>query len=205
VDDGIPHSHCGDVVVNPVTGERGVVLVGTGDCQGDRLAVELRVTPAGAVAAEHYHPSITERFRVIAGRLEATIDGRRRALEKGDDVTVPPGTVHDWWNESDEEVRVLVDVSPGRRFELFVTTLFGLAREGKTNAKGLPGPLQLAVTMTEFRDTIRLTKPPPAVQRALFAPLALIGRARGRRGFYPEYLEPGGHEEPDPDVLALVD
>jgi hypothetical protein len=39
----------------------------------------------------------------------------------------------------------------------------------------------------------------------IFPPLAAIGRARGYRGFYPRYLEPTGHEEPDPAMLALVE
>jgi hypothetical protein len=80
VDEGLPKSHRGDVGVNPVTGERSVVLVGTGDGRGDRLAAHLHVSPGGAVAGEHYHPSITERFRVLSGQLEVSLDGERRTL-----------------------------------------------------------------------------------------------------------------------------
>jgi quercetin dioxygenase-like cupin family protein len=204
-DDAGRLSRRGDLVVNNVTGERVVTLIGTGDGRGDRLAVDLRVRPGGGVAAEHYHPSLTERFRVLAGRLEASLDGERRILETGADVTIPPGMVHNWWNAGEEEARVLVDVRPGRRFELMVTTLFGLASDGKTNAKGMPGTLQLAMIGHEFDDIVRFTKPPVPVQKVLFAPLTVIGRARGYRGFYPRYLEPHGHEDPDPGVLALVE
>jgi quercetin dioxygenase-like cupin family protein len=205
VDEGIPRSHRGDVGVNPVTGERSVVLVGTGDGRGDRLAAHLRISPGGAVAGAHYHPSLTERFRVLSGQLEVSLDGERRTLEAGADVTIAPGTVHDWWNASDEPTEVLVDVSPGRRFELMVTTLWGLGRAGKTNSKGMPGRLQLAVIGHEFSDVIRFTKPPALVQKAVFGPLAALGRARGYRPMYPEYLEPQGHEEPDPKLVALVE
>lgn len=205
MDEGAPKSHRGDVAVNPVTGERSVVLVGTGDGRGDRLAAHLHVTPGGAVAGEHYHPSITERFRVLGGQLEVSLDGERRTLEAGADVTIPPGTIHDWWNASDEPTEVLVDVTPGRRFELMVTTLWGLGRAGKTNSKGMPGPLQLAVIGHEFSDVIRFTTPPAVVQKAVFGPLAALGRARGYRAMYPEYMEPQGHEEPDPKLLALVE
>jgi quercetin dioxygenase-like cupin family protein len=205
VDEGIPRSHRGDVGVNPVTGERSVVLVGTGDGRGDRLAAHLRVSPGGAVAGAHYHPSLTERFRVLSGQLEVSLDGERRTLEAGADVTIAPGTVHDWWNASDEPTEVLVDVSPGRRFELMVTTLWGLGRAGKTNSKGMPGRHQLAVIGHEFSDVIRFTKPPALVQKAVFGPLAALGRARGYRPMYPEYLEPQGHEEPDPKLVALVE
>jgi mannose-6-phosphate isomerase-like protein (cupin superfamily) len=195
-------SRGGDLVVNEVTGERVVTLIGSGDGRGDRLAADLRV---GVPSAPHYHPSLTERFRVVAGRLEALLDDERRALEAGADMTIPPGMVHDWWNAGDEEARVLVEVTPGRRFEIMVTTLFGLANDGKGNDKGLPGPTQLALIAREFSDIVRFIKPPPLVQSVLFPLLAAIGRARGYRGFYPRYLEPTGHEEPDPAMLALVE
>ncbi len=149
--------------------------------------------------------SLTERFRVVAGRLEALLDDDRRTLEVGADVTIPPGMVHDWWNAGDEEARVLVDVTPGRRFEIMVTTLFGLANDGKGNDKGLPGPTQLALIAREFSDIVRFAKPPEPVQRVILPPLAAIGCARGYRGFYPRYLEPAGREEPDPAMLALVE
>jgi quercetin dioxygenase-like cupin family protein len=199
-------SRSGDLVVNNVTGERVVTLVGTGDGKGDRLAADLRVRPGGGVVGEHYHPSLTERFRIVSGRLQVSLDGERKVLEQGADVTIPPGMIHDWSNASDEEeARVLVEVRPGRRFELMVTTLFGLANDGKCNSKGFPRPGQLAVLANEFADIVRFTKPPVAVQKLLFGPMALVGRARGYRGFYPEYLQPHGHEQPDPELLALVD
>jgi quercetin dioxygenase-like cupin family protein len=85
---------------------------------------------------EHYHPTITERFRVLTGRIEVSLGGRRDTVGPGGDVTIPPGTVHDWWNAGDEEARVLVEVRPARRFELMVGTLFGLARDGKPMRRG---------------------------------------------------------------------
>src|SRR5215207_1873372 len=130
----VPKSHRGAVYLNPVTGERSLVLIGTGDDKGDRLAVQLSVRPGGAVVAAHYHPTVTERFRVLSGRLEVLFDGSRSTLEPGTDVTVPPGTVHDWWNAGDQPAEVLVDVVPGRRFELMVTTRVG-ARQGREDKR----------------------------------------------------------------------
>jgi hypothetical protein len=141
---------------------------------------------------------------VLSGRLEVLCDGSRSTLEPGTDVTVPPGTVHDWWNAGDRNAEVLVDVVPGRRFELMVTTVWGLARDGKTNAKGMPSPLQLAVIGHEFTDVIRFARPPALIQKVLFPALAAVGRARGYRPVYPEHAEPQGHEEPDPALIALA-
>jgi hypothetical protein len=82
--------------------------------------------------------------------------------------------------------------------------LFGLANAGKTNAKGLPNPFQLALVGREFADVIRFTKPPAPVQRMLFGLLGAIGRLRGYRAVYPEYLQPHGRTTPDPEVVAVA-
>jgi hypothetical protein len=76
-------------------------------------------------------------------------------------------------------------VTPGERFAHMIETLFGLAREGHVNAKGMPNPLQLAVTAQEFSDVVVFRKPPPRVQHVLFGALAPIARRRGYRATYP--------------------
>ena len=73
--------------------------------------------------------------------------------------------MHDWWNAgNEEEAAARVVVSDGTRFVLTIENLFGLARDGHTNEKGLPAPLQLAMFATEFRDVLVLKRPPAAVQ-----------------------------------------
>jgi mannose-6-phosphate isomerase-like protein (cupin superfamily) len=205
--DDMPRSLRGDVIENRVTGERAVVLRGTGDVgDGGKVAVHLVVRPGGAVMGEHVHSRITERFRVIDGKLGVRVDGAESVLESGGDVTVRPGVVHDWWNAGDREAQVLVEIQPGRRFELMIVNAFGLANAGKTNSKGMPNPLQLAVFGSEFRDVVQFVKPPRAVQRVLFGVLAPIGRAVGYRATYDEYMQrPTERVEPDPAVLALLD
>lgn len=61
-----------------------------------------------------------------------------------------------------------------------IETGFGLANSGRTNAKGMPTPLWLAALAREYRDVLRFTRPPAAVQALLFAPLAALARATGR-------------------------
>ena len=75
------------------------------------------------------------------------------------------------------------------RTELFFETFFGLATDGKTNRKGLPNPLRLAVMMREYEAELHLARPSVKVQRALFGPLAALGRALGYRGWYPAYTK----------------
>jgi uncharacterized cupin superfamily protein len=197
----------GDVYENRVTGERGVVLRGDVDGGGLSGLVHLTVRPHGAVVGEHLHPAMDERFRVVSGRLQTRNAGTNRQLGPGDEALATAGTPHDWWNSGDVPAGVIIELSPGSslaRFEAMIATLFGLANTGRTNAKGLPSPLQLALTASEFSDVIQMTKPPPVIQRAAFAALGAVARRRGLRATYPELLAPHGTVEPDPEVLVAA-
>jgi quercetin dioxygenase-like cupin family protein len=180
-------ARAGDVLEHPVTGERVVWRQVAGDTDGQLLRGDLFVQPGGFVAAEHVHPHQEERFEVLAGTLRLRVDGVERVLRPGDIGIVPPGRPHIWWNDGAEQVHVLGDFRPALRTEAFFETLFGLAKDGKTNAKGLPNPLQLAVLMREYRDELRLARPPAGVQTAIFAPLAAAGRLLGYRASYPRH------------------
>jgi quercetin dioxygenase-like cupin family protein len=182
-------SQAGDVFVNPVTGERAIVLEGTDDTAGQRVAVELLVDPGGAVLGEHLHPSLEETFEVLEGTMGFRIDGVEREGRPGTVETIAPGTWHDWWNAGSDELRAKVTISPGRRFEQAIQTLFGLAIDGRTNAKGMPNPLQLAVIGQDFDDVIVFRSPPRIVQRLTFSVLGAIARALGYRSVYPRYVD----------------
>ncbi len=198
-------SRFGDVYENRVTGERAVVLRGDEDGDGAPVLVHLAVRPHGAVAGEHVHPHIRERFRVVSGELGLRLAGRESTLTAGQEAVAEPGVPHDWWNAGDGVADVLVEISPpDPRFEQMIGTLFGLANAGRTNAKGMPDPLQLALIGREFADVIRFTRPPAPVQKVAFAVLGALGRARGKRGVYPEYLHPHGRADPDPALLAAA-
>lgn len=70
----------------------------------------------------------------------------------------------------DEVVHLVAEFRPALRTEMFFETFFGLATDGKTNRKGLPNPLRLAVLAREYQDELHLARPPLRVQRALFGP-----------------------------------
>ena len=131
------------------------------------------------------HPALRERFTVVKGKLTVVRDGERSILNVGESAEIEPGVWHDWWNEADEPAIVRVEVIPGERFVHMIETMFGLAREGHVNAKGMPDPLQLAVTAQEFSDVIVFRKPPAVVQRLVFGALTPIAKRRGYRATYP--------------------
>jgi mannose-6-phosphate isomerase-like protein (cupin superfamily) len=179
----------GDRFENPVTGEYGYIRLGTEETNGELIVSDLRVRVGGAVLGAHRHPTIDERFTVLEGKIGYMLDGKKGVLGAGETADLPRGVYHDWWNAGDEEARVIVEIRPGRRFEQMVITLFNLAREGKTNNKGVPNPLQMAVIAQEFKDVVQFMSPPPAVQSALFGVLAPIGRMLGYKAIYPHHSQ----------------
>jgi quercetin dioxygenase-like cupin family protein len=169
----------GQEIEHPVTGERAVFLDTAADTNGELVRMEFFVRPGGFVAAEHVHPKQEERFEVREGTVRFRIGGEEREIRAGENAVVPPGTPHVWWNAGDDELRMIVEVRPALRFEPFLETWFALGKAGKTNAKGMPNPLQLFVVMSEYRDEIRGARPPFALQRIAFALVVPIGRALG--------------------------
>jgi mannose-6-phosphate isomerase-like protein (cupin superfamily) len=178
----------GDVFDNPVTGERATVQLGTRETRGERMVVDLEMRGAGFGSALHVHPSIHERLRVVSGSVGIFIDGAISIAEIGKTIEIPPGVPHRFWNAGIVEAKLLMDIRPANRFEAFTRNMIGLAQDGKTNPKGMPNLLQLAVLTREFDDVIQFLSPPRFLQSTLFPILAPIARMRGYKGSYSEYV-----------------
>ena len=177
----------GDVLHNPATGELIQFLKTSADTNGEEVLVECVVAPEGAVAAAHIHPFQTERFEVIEGRMGFRAGKETFTAGPGDVVVVEPGTPHKFWNDGLGDARFRCTVRPALQFEQLIETMFGLAQDGKTNGKGMPNPLRLAVIANAHFDDVRLPFPPAWLQRtglALGAPLGSL------LGYRPRY-EPG--------------
>jgi quercetin dioxygenase-like cupin family protein len=176
----------GEVWENPVTRERATILELPNSNPERRATAELTALVGARVVGEHYHPALVERFTVLAGELTVKRDGETSIIGEGETAVIEAAVWHDWWNAGTRDALVRVEVTPGERFAHMIETLFGLARLGHTNAKGMPHPLQLAVFAPEFSDVIVFRKPPPAVQRAVFGTLGPIAHRRGYRATYPQ-------------------
>ena len=103
-------------------------------------------------------------------------------------MTVPAGTPHKFWNAGDDEAHFVCEVRPALQFEQLLETMFALAADGKTNRKGMPNPLRLAVIAQRA-----LRRRAAAVPARLDA----AARARPRRAARPAArlrarLRPGG-------------
>lgn len=72
----------GDVIENPITGEKIVFIQTAEDTDGECLEMDLFVRSGGYVAAEHIHPKQDEEFEVRAGKLALFINGKKRLARK---------------------------------------------------------------------------------------------------------------------------
>ncbi len=183
--------HRGDVVDNPITGERITFLDTSRDTSGELLRIAWSLKPDGFLPGAHIHPHQEERFEVVSGTLGLCVGGREQVLSPGQSAVGPPGVPHKWWNPSDEEeVYFLVGLRPGLGVETLLETVLGLARDGKTVGLVPKNPLQLAVLVREAGSWGYVTGMPRQVQNALFAPvtlLAFFGGLLDYRASYPKY------------------
>jgi quercetin dioxygenase-like cupin family protein len=186
----------GDTIENPVTGERMVFLQTSAETNGEAVVIETTVQPGGFVAAAHVHPHQEERFQVLRGTVAFRAGREKVELGPGETITVPAGTPHKFWNAGDGEASFTCEVRPALQFEQLIETMFALAADGKTNRKGMPNPLRLAVIARAHFDTVRLPFPPVALQRLGLALGSPLGRLAG---YGPTYTP----EDGSPAVASL--
>jgi quercetin dioxygenase-like cupin family protein len=178
----------GDTIENPITGERIVFRTTSRETNGEAVVIEAFVQPGGCVAAAHVHPYQEERFQVLRGSVGFRVGRRRSVAGPGERLTVPAGTTHRFWNAGDDEAHFVCEVRPALQFEQLLETMFALASDGKTNRKGMPNPLRLAVIARHHFDDVRLPFPPAWIQRTGLA----LGAPAGRLlGYEPTYVASG--------------
>jgi mannose-6-phosphate isomerase-like protein (cupin superfamily) len=182
--------HAGDTIENPVTGERLVFRKTSRETDGQAVVIETFVKLNGFVAAAHVHPTQEERFEVLRGSVGFKIGRKRLVAGPGQRITVPAGTPHKFWNAGDDEAHFVCEVRPALQFESLLETMFALATDGKTNRKGMPNPLRLAVIANAHFDTVQLPFPPAMLQRAALALGSPLGKLCGYTPTYVPALEP---------------
>jgi quercetin dioxygenase-like cupin family protein len=175
----------GDTIENPITGERLVFRKTSRETGGQAVVIETFVQPNGFVAAAHVHPTQEERFEVLRGSVGFKIGRKKLVAGPGQRITVPAGTPHKFWNAGDEEAHFVCEVRPALQFESLLETMFALATDGKTNRKGMPNPLRLAVIAQAHFDTVQLPFPPALLQRIALGMGAPLGKACG---YGPTYV-----------------
>jgi quercetin dioxygenase-like cupin family protein len=167
----------GQTLENPASGERITFRQTSADTGGELLAIDLELPANRRVpGGQHIHPKQEERFEVVEGRMKFKLGLKTIIAEAGDVVVVPAGKAHKFENAGDEVAKARVEVRPALRMEDLLETTVQLAKEGRTNAKGMPKPVDFILFTREFRAEVQGPFPPAWMQQALIAPLASIAR-----------------------------
>ena len=178
----------GQVLDNPVSGERITFRETRADTGGDLLAVDLELAPDGHVPGAHVHPHQEERFEVQSGVVKFKRGLQTVVARAGDVVVVAPGTVHRFKNGGSAPARMRVEIRPALQMEELFETTVALAREGRTDNRGMPKPLDLALFMSTFDAEVRAPFAPNGLVRALIAPVSRLARRRGLDARYAEQV-----------------
>lgn len=128
---------------NPIIGHSVTFLQTAVQTNGELLQIEYGVErPENKPAIPlHFHQQSSERFEVIQGQLGVVLGGERRLLGVGDNLFIPPGPPHTFWNAGEGKLRFITDVRSPGQLQQYWETVFGLAQDGKVGRNGLPNLL----------------------------------------------------------------
>jgi quercetin dioxygenase-like cupin family protein len=177
-------AYSGQLITNPVSGERIRFRQTAADTAGELLSFDLFLRPDGHVPGAHVHPVQEERFTVVSGRMKFLCGLRTIVASAGETIAVPPGTIHKFANHGDEPAHAFVQVRPALRMEDLLEMATILARSGRTLPNGMPKPLDFAIFLQEFEREVRVPVLPDRLVRAAIAPMARLGRRRGLDAYY---------------------
>lgn len=157
---------------NPVTNDQ-MTIVQSAIETGDPLIVEFVLPPNGISAPPlHVHSVITETFIVLSGSLGVAIANQTQVLAAQESIQIKPGVPHRFWNQSQTEtVKFQAVVTPGEKFEEFLTELYKLGEKGVVGKNGMPkNPAVLARLL--LNADFAFAKIPLKLQMRLFKALA---------------------------------
>jgi mannose-6-phosphate isomerase-like protein (cupin superfamily) len=167
----------GDVLANPVTGERFTFIETAASSDGELLAFELELGAGGGVPMPHVHPIQTERFHVLEGTLRFRVGRRTSTAQHGDVIVIPPGVVHGFANPGAGPARMRVDVSPALEMDQMLAEVVALAEVGGLTRRGMPrNLLDLARLARTYDQVAHAPFLSIRVQRLLLAPLTFADR-----------------------------
>lgn len=169
-------ARAGEVLENPVSGERITFIETSTDTGGERLVWEHWIGPGGHVGRDHIHPAQRERFEVLEGEVRVRMAREHQTLSVGPVLEVPPGLPHGLSNQAVNAVRMRIELWPALTTERFFEEVFGLAAAGKVNSRGVPRALKGAAILARCPDTVYLPGLPIVLQKAGIAVLSGVAR-----------------------------
>lgn len=172
----------------PITGEWVFSLVTPEQSNGASERGVGIFPPGNAGPPEHIHPTYDEHFEVVQGEFIFRINGQEQPVKAGDRLVVPKGTPHTFRCVGSDLGAAIVESRPAARLGTVISTLFGMAHEGRLTSAGQPRAMQAIVIAAEYADDTVFTSPPPSVVLPLARLMAPLARRAGYRATDEKYL-----------------
>lgn len=131
----------GRTIKNPIVKDEVTFIETAQSSNGQLTCIEVKLAPSGGNEL-HFHDNFVETFEVLEGELTIKLEKTIFKLKKNETKSVSKNQLHYFKNTSVRPVRFLVKIEPANQnFEAFLAIMYGLARDGLTNKKGIPKSL----------------------------------------------------------------
>ncbi|SIO36577.1 cupin domain-containing protein [Chitinophaga niabensis] len=163
-------------IINPVIKDEITFTQTAAETNGRISTLVVKLMPGGGTPM-HYHKNFSETFVVTEGELTLYLKNMVVKLLPGQKFIIEKGQAHRFANEFGAPVVFTTIVQPGfSGFENALCILYGLARDKRTNGKGIPLSLLDLAVVTRMSDMHQ----PGAL--ALLSPLLIFFNILARIG-----------------------
>lgn len=139
-------------IVNPLIKDEVTFKQTAAGTNGRITSLIVTLMPGGGTPM-HYHRRFAETFIVLEGVLTIKLKNRTIRLTEGQEFTVDKNIAHRFENRSDKAVIFSTVILPGSTgFENALCILYGLARDKRTNSKGIPSNMLELAAISEMSD-----------------------------------------------------
>ena len=175
------------VYSNPQTGEWVLGLITSDETNGEfeRGLGIFHTGNSGPPA--HFHPIYDQHFEIVQGEFVFTIAGKEQTVGAGEQIVIEKGTPHTFRCVGDKFGASVVETRPAGKTAQVITTLFGLAHEGKLTLQGNPKFLQAMLIASEFASDTVFTSSFSSIAIPIAKMVAPIARVAGYRVCYDQY------------------
>jgi mannose-6-phosphate isomerase-like protein (cupin superfamily) len=164
-------------IVNPLFMDTAMFLETSAETGGYHSLLEFTLQPGGKNFS-HVHRDFTETFIAVRGILGLQLADETVLLKPGDSFVVLKNEVHNFFNPGKEELLFRIKLSPGHEgMENALRIAYGLARDGRTNKKGIPRNIYEMALLMEMSDSY--SKRIASVIKPLFSLLAKRAKRKG--------------------------
>lgn len=175
----------GDLVEDPSSGERGLVL----ERRDGLIWGEFVIAPGGAGPPVHIHAFSPEALHVVSGEMSAIVGDEHLEVGPGESVFVPPGTPHTWFNAGDTAAvsRAPLEEKYGtsETLVLCISQLWQMQNDPTfVESRNMLFQISLMAPYCDIWDA----DAPIWAQRAAFYLIAPTARLLGYRSAYREYV-----------------